>query len=139
MDLDAASQVSSFNNQRDGVHVEELSLVNLFNNPQFSGNPGFTTLQVYNNAGNGVSLLNNSQLHMFLQAKILAHNNTTEGIQVDDGSSMTLLNSTVQTNPKDVVLTFGSRAEFTGNTIGTLTCDASSAIRGDTGKSCPTP
>jgi hypothetical protein len=139
MDLDAASQVSSFNNQRDGVHVEELSMLNLFNNPQFSGNPGYTTLQVYNNAGNGVSLLNNSQLHMFLQARILAHNNTTEGIQADDGSSMTLLNSTVQTNPKDVALTFGSRGDFTGNTIGTLTCDVSSTIRGDTGKSCPTP
>lgn len=137
MDLDAGTQASSFNNQRDGLHVEELSMVNLFNNPQFSGVPGFTMLQLYNNTGNGASLLNNSQLHMFDQAKILAHNNTSLGIQVDDGSSMTLLNSTVQNNPKDVVLTFASRSEFTANTIGTLSCDATSLIRGDTGKTCP--
>jgi hypothetical protein len=138
MDLDAGTQASSFNNQRDGLHLEELSMVNLFNNPQFSGNPGFTTIQLYNNSGNGVSLLANSQLHMFDQARVLAHNNTGVGVQVDNGSSMTLLNSTIQSNPADVVLTFGSRAEFTGNTIGTLTCDSSSLIRGDTGKSCPT-
>ena len=138
MDLDAGTQASSFNNQRDGLHVEELSLVNLFNNPQFSGNPGFTTIQLYNNAVNGVTLLNNSQLHMFDQATVLAHGNTALGIQVDDGSSMTLPNSTIQGNPTDVALTFGSRGEFTANTIGTLTCDSSSLIRGDTGKSCPT-
>jgi len=138
MDLDAGSQASSFNNGRDGVHAEELSMVNLFNNPQFSGNPGFTSLQLYNNAGDGVNLLNNSQLHMFDQAQILAHDNQMLGIGVDDGSSMTLLNSTIQTNPADVVLSFGSRGDFTGNKIGTLSCDASSLIRGDTGKTCPT-
>lgn len=74
---------------------------------------------------------------MFDQAKILSHDNTGEGIQVDDGSSITLITSTVANNHTDVGLTFGSRGEFTGNTIGTLVCDATSLIRGDTGKSCP--
>lgn len=138
MDLDAASQTVSFSNMRDGLHVEELSMVNLFNNPQFSGAPGNTTLQVYSNTVNGISLLNNSQVHMFDQAQIQAYRNTGEGIQVDDGSSLTLINSTIQTNATDVGLTFGSRGEFSKNTIGTLTCDASSLIRGDTGKTCPT-
>jgi len=46
-DMDAASLVSSFNNQQDGIHLEELSTVNLFNTPAFSGVPGTTTLQVY--------------------------------------------------------------------------------------------
>jgi len=139
IDLDAGAQASSFNNQRDGLHVEELSMVNFFNNPQFSGNPGFTTIQLYNNAGNGVSLLNNSQLHMFAQAKVLEHNNTGLGIQVDDGSSMTLINSTIQNNPTDVFLTFASRGDFSANTIGKVSCDATSLIRGIPGKACPLP
>ena len=46
---------------------------------------------------------------------------------------MTLLDSRIARNKAgDVVLTFGSRGEFTKNTIGTLACDASSLIRGDT-------
>jgi hypothetical protein len=140
LDMDAATQASAFNNGRDGVHVEELSFINLFNNPQFSGQQGFTTVETYGNAVNGFSLLNNSQLHMFDQAQIESHDNTASGIQVDNGSSMTLINSTIQNNPqKDVVLTFGSRGEFSKNTIGTLSCDATSLIRGDTGKTCPTP
>lgn len=139
MDLDAGTQASSFNNQRDGLHVEELSMVNFFNNPQFSQNPGFTTIQLYGNAGNGVSLQNNSQLHMFDQAKVLAHNNTGLGIQVDDGSSLTLINSTIQNNPTDIFLTFASRGDFTANTIGKVSCDATSLIRGLPGKACPLP
>ena len=137
MDFDAGSQAESANNQRDGIHVEELCMINFFNNPQFSGNPGFTTINLHNNAGNGISLQNNSQLHMFDQAKILANNNTGFGIQADNGSSMTLLNSVIQSNRSDVNLTFASRGEFTANTIGTLTCDATSLIRGDTGLTCP--
>lgn len=136
MDLDAGTQAESANNQRDGIHVEELCMINFFNNPQFSGNPGFTTISLHNNAGNGISLQNNSQLHMFDQAKILANNNTI-GIQADNGSNMTLLNSVIQSNQPDVNLTFASRGEFTANTLGTLTCDATSLIRGDTGVTCP--
>ena len=139
MDLDAASQASSFNNGRDGLHLEQLSLVNLFNNPMFSGVPGSTMIQVYGNSANGVSLLNNSQLHMFDQAAVQSHNNTGGGIQVDDGSSLLLINSTVQSNQTDIALTFGSRGDLTKNTIGTLKCDASSLLRGDTGKTCPAP
>ena len=140
LDLDAASLVSSFNNVGDGVHLEELSTVNLFNTPAFSGVPGTTTLQVYNNTGNGISTLLNSQVHMFNQTAIQSHNNTGTGLQVDNGSSLTLLASNISNNQvKDVTLTFGSRGEFTKNTIGTLSCDATSLIRGDTGKTCPAP
>lgn len=140
LDLDAASLLSSFNNQQDGFHLEELSTLNLFNTPAFSGVPGTTTVQVYNNGINGISALLNSQVHMFNQTQIQSHNNTGIGIQVDNGSSLTLLTSTVTNNQsKDVVLTFGSRGEFTKNTIGTLSCDATALIRGDTGKTCPAP
>ena len=139
-DMDAASLVSSFNNQQDGIHLEELSTVNLFNTPAFSGVPGTTTLQVYNNAVNGISTLLNSQVHMFNQTAIQSHDNTGIGLQVDNGSSLTLMDSTIAHNKAgDVTQTFGSRGEFTKNTIGTLACDATSLIRGDTGKTCPTP
>jgi hypothetical protein len=139
MDLDAATQASSFNNMRDGLHVEQLSNVNLFNNPVFSGFPGNTTLSVFNNAVNGVSLLNNSQLHMFDQAQVQSHDNTGQGIQVDDGSSLLLISSKVQNNHPDIILTFGSRGTLTQNTIGTLSCDATVLLRGDTGKTYPAP
>ena len=140
LDLDAASQVSSFNNVGDGVHLEELSTVNLFNTPAFSGVPGVTALQVHNNVGNGISALLNSQVHMFNQTQIQSQNNTGIGLQVDNGSSLTLLTSTLTGNPSgDVVLTFGSRGEFTKNSITKLSCDATSLIRGDTGKTCPVP
>lgn len=139
-DMDAASTVSSYSNQQDGMHLEELSTLNLFNTPAFSGVPGVTTLQVYGNAVNGISTLLNSQVHMFNQTEIQSHNNTGIGIQVDNGSSLTLLDSSIVNNTaKDVTLTFGSRGEFTMNAIGTLSCDATSLIRGDTGKTCPTP
>ena len=139
-DMDAAALVSSFNNQADGLHLEELSTLNLFNTPAFSGVPGVTKLQVYGNAMNGISTLLNSQVHMFNETSIEDHNNTGTGVQVDNGSSLTLLTSTINHNAAtDVTLTFGSRGEFTKNTIGTLSCDATSLIRGDTGKTCPAP
>src|SRR5271165_1356280 len=139
LDLDAASLVTSASNLQDGVHLEELSTLNLFNTPAFSGVPGVTTLDVHGNSQNGISALLNSQVHMFNQTTITGQNNSGFGIQVDNGSSLTLLTSTIQSNHSDVNLTFGSRGEFTGNTIGTLFCDKTSLIRGDTGKSCPTP
>jgi hypothetical protein len=140
MDLDAASQVSAFNNQQDGVHLEELSILNIFNTPAFSGAPGTTTLQVYSNVLNGISALLNSQVHMFNQTQIQDHNNAALGLQVDNGSSLTLLGSSVINNTQgDVLLTFGSRGEFSKNTIGKLSCDATVLIRGDSGKTCPAP
>lgn len=83
-DMDAASLVSSFNNQGDGLHLEDLSTLNLFNTPAFSGVPGTTTLQVYSNAMNGISTLLNSQVPMFNQTAIQSHDNTGIGLQVDN-------------------------------------------------------
>lgn len=137
MDLDAGAQFISFNNGRDGLHVEELSFVNLFNNPQFSGAPGFTSMEVYGNAVNGVSLLTNSQMHMFFQAQVKSHNNSGKGILVDNGSSMVLINSAIQNNHPDVSFFFGSRGDVSSSTIGTYTCDATTLIRGAMGLTCP--
>jgi len=82
--MDAASLVSSFNNQGDGLHLEDLSTLNLFKTPAFSGVPGTTTLQVYSNAMNGISTLLNSQVPMFNQTAIQSHDNTGIGLQVDN-------------------------------------------------------
>jgi len=137
MDLDAGAQFISFNNGRDGLHAEELSFINLFNNPQFSGVPGFTTMQVYGNVVNGVSLLSNSQMHMFAQAQVQSHDNVGNGVLVDDGSSMLLINSTIKNNPTDIQLTFGSRGDISNSTVGTLKCDATVLLRGTLGLTCP--
>ena len=37
----------------------------------------------------------------------------------------------------DIVLRFGSRGTFKGNTIGTISCDETSLVRGDEGVTCP--
>lgn len=137
LDLDAASLVTAASNGQDGVHLEELSSMNLFNTPAFSGVPGVTTLVVTGNALNGISALLNSMVHMFNQTTITAQGNGGLGIQADNGSSLTLLQSTVTGNASDVSLTFGSRGEFTANSIGKLTCDATALIRGLSGISCP--
>ena len=137
LDMDAASLVTAASNGQDGVHLEELSSLNLFNTPAFSGVPGVTTLIVTNNAQNGVSALLNSMGHMFNQTTITSQGNGIFGIQVDNGSSLTLLQSTVTGNTTDISMTFGSRGEFTGNSIGKVSCDATALIRGDTGVTCP--
>jgi hypothetical protein len=46
--------------------------------------------------------------------------------------------ATITGNGTDVVLLFGSLGTFNGNTIGTITCDETVLLRGDTGVICPT-
>ena len=43
LDLDAASTLNSFNNG-DGVLIQQNSVMTVFNTPQFSGAPGFSTI-----------------------------------------------------------------------------------------------
>ena len=38
---------------------------------------------------------------------------------------------------KDIVLTFGSRADITASKIGAISCDSTVLVRGDTGTTCP--
>jgi hypothetical protein len=61
-----------------------------------------------------------------------------DGVQVDNGSSITLIQSTVTGNTaRDVILTFGSRGDITTSTIGKVTCDATVLIRGSLSAVCP--
>jgi hypothetical protein len=137
LDLDAAGSLTSNGNGQDGVHLEETSVLTMFNTPAFSGAPGTTTLTVQNNAGNGISVLTSSNLTVIHQASINSTQNIGFGIQVDNGSSLTIIGSSVTGNKKDLVLTFGSRADVSTTTLGSVSCDATVLVRGGAGLSCP--
>lgn len=131
LDLDAAATLISSGNTQDGVHLEETSVLTMFNTSAFSGVPGTTTLNSQNNLGNGISILTGSNLTVIHQAAVNSTGNSGDGIQVDNGSGLTLIQSNVMSNStKDIVLTFGSRADVSGTTFGTLACDATVLVRG---------
>jgi hypothetical protein len=131
LDLDAAATLNSSGNGQDGFHLEETSVLTMFNTTAFSGAPGTTTLNSQNNLGNGVSILTGSNLTVIHQAALNSTGNSKVGIQVDNGSGLTLIQSNVASNSqRDIVLTFGSRADVSGTTFGTLSCDATVLVRG---------
>lgn len=142
LDLDAGSQLNTFNNGSfqtgDGLLLQEGSVMTVFNIPQFSGVPGFTTVNSHDNQGNGVHLLTASTFTVANQAKVLSTQNSGFGVTADDGIALTLVNSTLSGNTlKDLSLTFGTRADVSSTTFGSYTCDATVLTRGAAGLSCP--
>ncbi len=137
-DMDAAALVSSTHNVGDGLHIEETSVVTMFNTPAFSGAPGTTTLEVTQNGQNGISILTGSNLTVIHQATITDEQNGGFGIYDDNGSSVTLIQSTISDNPAgDVSVTFGSRADISTSKVGKFTCDATALVRGPGQRNCP--
>ncbi len=131
LDLDAAATLNSSNNTQDGVHLEETSVLTMFNTTAFSGAPGTTTINTSGNSGSGLSVLTGSNFTVIHQAALNSTNNKMNGVNVDNGSSITLIQSTVTGNTApDVSLTFGSRGDITSSNIGKLTCDATVLVRG---------
>ena len=131
LDLDAAGTLNCSGNTQDGVHLEETSVLTMFNTTAFSGAPGTTTINTQGNGGNGLSVLTGSNFTVIHQAALNSTNNTMRGVLVDNGSSITLIQSTVTGNAApDVALTFGSRGDITTSTIGKLSCDATVIVRG---------
>jgi hypothetical protein len=131
LDLDAAGTLNSSGNTQDGVHLEETSVLTMFNTTAFSGAPGTTTINTHDNGGNGLSVLTGSNFTVIHQAALTSTNNTMNGVHVDNGSSITLIQSTVTGNSApDVLLTFGSRGDITTSIIGKLSCDATVIVRG---------
>ncbi|MFQ5906635.1 MAG: nitrous oxide reductase family maturation protein NosD [bacterium] len=144
--------IISTNNGRDGIGVFFSSHAHVF---------AETTIQANNNARSGISVAiaasmivrgtimteNNgrygvsvgvvSHLRGGPRGTFIAKHNKRGGLRVNDGASVTLSKATVITdnNGTDVALSFGARATLKGNTIGTITCDKSSMIRGDV--ACP--
>jgi Right handed beta helix region len=137
LDLDAGSQLNVSGNG-DGVVLQEASVMTVFNIPQFSGVPGFSTVNSHNNTGTGVRVQTGSTLTLSNQAKIISTQNSSLGLLADDGAGVTLVNSTLIGNTtKDLQLTFGTRADLRTLTFGTYTCDATVLVRGTSGITCP--
>jgi len=137
LDLDAASKLNVANNG-DGLLLQEASVMTVFNTPQFSGVPGFSTVDANHNTGNGVRVLSGSTLTLVNQARVVSTQNARIGLQVDDAVSVTLVNSTIAGNTvKDIQLTFGTRADLQTLTFGTYTCDSTVLVRGTSGITCP--
>ena len=137
LDLDAASTLNSVNNG-DGVLIQQNSVMTVFNTPQFSGAPGFSTINANQNARTGVRVLSDAVLTLVNQARIVSQQNGTLGFSADNGAGVTLVNSTITGNTaRDIQLTFGVRADLRTLTFGTYTCDATILVRGTSGIVCP--
>jgi hypothetical protein len=137
LDLDAASALNTFNNG-DGLVVQQDSVMTVFNTPQFSGAPGFSTINAHNNTGNGVRIQSGSTVTLVNQARIISTQNGRTGLIADNGVGVTLVNSTITGNTvRDIQLTFGARADLQTLTFGTYTCDATVLVRGTSGIVCP--
>ena len=132
LDLDAGSILTASNNRAGGVALQQQSVMTVFNNPQFSGAPGFSTINAANNGGNGVAVLTGSTLTLANQAQINSSTTGGIGLLADNGAGITIRNTTLTGNTvKDLQLTFGARADMQVNlTIGTSGCDATVLLRG---------
>jgi hypothetical protein len=137
LDLDAASTLTSTNNGT-GVLIQESSVMTVFTTPQFSGAPGFSTINATRNTGGGVRVLTGSTLTLVNQARVVSQQNGGSGLVADNGSGLTLVNSTLTGNTAtDIQLTFGTRADLRTLTFGSYTCDATVLVRGTSGIVCP--
>jgi parallel beta helix pectate lyase-like protein len=137
LDLDAGATLHSFNNG-NGVLLQEGSTMTVFNLPQFSGVPGFSTLDIHDNTGSGLRVLNGSTLTLSNQAELTSRDNGQVGLSADNGVGVTLVNTTLTDNTvRDLQLTFGARADLQTTTVGTYACDATVLVRGTSGISCP--
>ena len=137
LDLDAGSTLTLTNNG-DGLLVQTGSVMTVFNTPQFSGAPGFSTIDARNNTRTGVRVLTDARLTLVNQARLVSGQNGTVGFVADNGVGITLVNSTVTGNTVlDVQLTFGTRADLRTFTFGSYTCDNTVLIRGTSLITCP--
>jgi hypothetical protein len=137
LDLDAGSVLNTFDNG-EGVLLQQNSVMTVFNTPQFSGVPGFSTVNAHNNTGNGVRVQRGATLTLTNQARVLSNNNGRTGFVADNGAGVTLVNSSITGNTvRDIQLTFGTRADLQTLTFGSYTCDDTVLVRGTSGIVCP--
>lgn len=137
LDLDAGSTLECSNNG-DGLQIQQDSEMTVFNIPQFSGVPGFSTINCHGNTGDGIIVRNASTLRISNQARVISTDNGANGLIADDGADIILVNSDITGNSiADIQLAFGSRADLQTLTVGTATCDATVLVRGTSGIICP--
>lgn len=135
--VDAGARLEARNNGRDGVGLDDSQL-RVFNFPPFSGAPGTSTVAVGGNGRHGVRALSGSVINLAGQSRLVSQANTAVGLLLDNGSAATLINSDLTGNPTDVDLRFGSRADLTGATVGSVACDSTALLRGYS-SACPLP
>jgi hypothetical protein len=139
LDLDAGATLECSNNGV-GLQIQQNSEMTVFNTPQFSGVPGFSTVDCHDNTGDGIIVRNASTLRVSNQAKVISTDNGASGLIADDGAGIILVNSTIlghSDESKDIQLAFGSRADLQSLTFGTAACDATVLVRGTSGITCP--
>jgi hypothetical protein len=130
IDLDRGGSITAKNNGQDGIQLED-SLLNLFNMP---GLPA-SQVKASGNGRHGLSAFLGSKIDLSGDSMLSSQNNGDAGLLADNGSAIRIINSNITGNSRDVVLSFGARAELSGNSIGAISCDDSVLIRGDA--SCP--
>lgn len=135
IDLDRGGSITATNNGLDGVQLED-SLLNMFNMPGLRG----STVVATNNQRHGLSTFVGGKIDLSGDSQITSQSNGQAGLFADNGGSVRVSKSTLTNNgTTDVALSFGTRAEFTQNTIEMIICDATVLLRGDTGTVCPAP
>jgi hypothetical protein len=92
------------------------------------------TLSIARNGGKGIYVGSNSSIRDF-GATWLIKDNKGEGLAVENGGDVTMTEATITGNSMDVNLGYGAHATLKRNAIGTITCDKTSRIIGDT--ACP--
>lgn len=146
LDMDAGSQIVVNNNGQDGLHLERAASMTVFNNPNFSGVNGTTTVHANGNQGVGINLQTGSGILVSNYAALQVGGNVQAGVAEDDGSSVSFtqtipvtgVQTVVTGNNPDLLLTFGSRLSlFSNDTYGTASCDATVLTRGPNAPSCP--
>ena len=96
------------------------------------------TVNAQNNTRTGVRVLTDSVVTLVNQARVVSTQNGTLGFVADNGSGVTLVNSTITGNAAgDIALTFGTRADLRTLTFGTHACDGTVLVRGTSGITCP--
>jgi len=87
------SLVPDASKRHDGVVLQEASVMTVFNNPQFSGVAGFSTINSHNNTGSGLRVLSGSTLTLTFAPGTASGNagcNTFSGAAVVDGEQLTI-------------------------------------------------
>jgi hypothetical protein len=84
-----------------------------------------------NNTFNGVRVITGSHLQLTNQARVNSTQNGASGLVADNGSGLTLVNSTLTGNQgSDLLLTFGARADVRTTTFDDYACDVTVLVRG---------
>lgn len=126
IDLDRGGSITARNNGQDGIQLED-SILNLFNMPGLAA----SQVEASGNGRHGLSAFLGSKIDLSGDSTLSSQNNGDAGVLADNGSAIRIINSNITGNKRDVMLSFGARAELNGNLIGSISCDESVLIRGD--------